>query len=515
MKKIKKLEELIEINALLSSQMDHQEILQSISFSALVLLQCDSAEVWSRQTGAGNDEEFHLELLQAAGSSDTGAAAQPLRLPADDSPPPTPRLKKALKAALPGGAYKPRQCQGAFFYFDDTIAGFFSVSRESSDPLTEEDLYFLKQLARQAGISLLNSERFQTLRKDRDQALQENRLLKGGRDFVGHSDAAEKLMSLIRQVAPSTAPVLILGERGVGKELVCDALHKNSRRGGKQLVKVNCAGIVESLLESELFGHEKGAFTGADRQKKGLLEEAQGGSLFLDEIGDMPETMQVKLLRFLQEGTFRRVGGNKDIKVDVRVIAATNRNVEGDREGEFFRRDLFDRLSTVILRIPPLRRRPEDIVHLLKHFLEKFRLLENKTGINGFTPELITRLENYAWPGNVRELENLVHRLVILHRQGKWLQTSDDVPLINSDISPGNLPPSPPTAPPPGSGAPTPENDFPDLRGARAAFEENYIRRALTRTGGNISRAARLAGLDRGNLKIKMRKYGIAVNRER
>jgi two-component system, NtrC family, response regulator len=231
--------------------------------------------------------------------------------------------------------------------------------------------------------------------------------------IIGDSTPMRELRQFIQTVAPSDATVLILGESGTGKELIAGALHNLSRRQAQPYVRINCAAIPESLLESELFGHEKGAFTGAVRLKPGRVEEAEGGTVFLDEIGDMSRALQAKLLRFLEDGTFTRVGGTAEQRVDVRLLAATNRNIiEAMRQGEF-REDLYHRLNVVQFRVPPLRDRGDDSLLLADHFLAHFRVRLNKT-IHSISPPARERLRSHHWPGNVRELRNVMERAVIL-----------------------------------------------------------------------------------------------------
>ena len=231
--------------------------------------------------------------------------------------------------------------------------------------------------------------------------------------LIGRGPALLKVIHMVSQIAPMKSTVLLSGESGVGKELVAEAIHYESPRRPKPLVKVNCGALPEGLIESELFGHEKGAFTGAIQQRKGRFELADGGTLFLDEISEMPSATQVKLLRVLQEGEFERVGGSQTLKVDVRLIAATNVNLEAAVNSGRFRKDLFYRLNVIHLPIPPLRQRVEDISLLGLHFLDKF-CLENNRPTMGFSPAAMAALKSYYWPGNVRELQNVVERAVAL-----------------------------------------------------------------------------------------------------
>jgi two-component system, NtrC family, response regulator HydG len=231
--------------------------------------------------------------------------------------------------------------------------------------------------------------------------------------IMGRSEAFLKIMQMVTQIAPMKSTVLLSGESGVGKELVAEAIHQQSPRRPHPLVKLNCGALPEGLIESELFGHEKGAFTGAIQQRKGRFELADGGTIFLDEISEMPPVTQVKLLRVLQEGEFERVGGTETLKTDARVIAATNRNLEEEVQEGRFRKDLFYRLNVIHMVIPPLRDRQEDIPLLALHFLDKF-CLENDRPPMGFSPEAMRALKSYGWPGNVRELQNMVERAVAL-----------------------------------------------------------------------------------------------------
>lgn len=247
----------------------------------------------------------------------------------------------------------------------------------------------------------------------------ENQTLKeqlGGFDqggILGSSPAMRKMMEMLAMVAPSDATILVCGESGTGKELIARAVHANSRRAGGPFVAVNCAALSENLLETELFGHEKGSFTGADRRREGRFAQADGGTLFLDEIGEISAAMQVKLLRVIQEREFQRVGGEQNIHVDLRLVAATNKNLEEEVEAGRFRQDLFFRLNVVTLDLPPLRDRIEDIPLLTAFFLDRYSKKNNKQ-IKGFTPSAMDVLLKHSWPGNVRELENVVERAVVL-----------------------------------------------------------------------------------------------------
>ena len=322
---------------------------------------------------------------------------------------------------------------------------------------------------------------------------EENRLLRESlgsqfdtRNIIGRSEAMVRLLETVAQVAASEATVLITGESGTGKEMIAGAIHFNSRRKEGPFVRINCAAITETLLESELFGHEKGAFTGAHRRKEGRFVQAHGGSLFLDEISEMSHAMQVKLLRVLQERELTRVGGEDPIRVDVRVIAATNRDLLQDMEAGRFREDLYYRLNVVNLHIPPLRQRREDIPLLAQHFLTRFSE-KNRKSFKGITPQAMDRLLKYDWPGNVRELMNAVERGVVLGRS-EYLDV-EDLPLLVDELGK--------------------QRSVSPLQGdlSLEEVEKSTILKALESTGGNKSEAARRLGITRKTLTAKLKKY--------
>jgi two-component system response regulator HydG len=312
------------------------------------------------------------------------------------------------------------------------------------------------------------------------------------RNIVGNSPSMEKLLDTVAQVAPSEATILITGESGTGKELIAGAIHYNSHRKNGPFIKINCAAITETLLESELFGHEKGSFTGADRRKEGRFVQANGGSLFLDEVSEMSLLMQVKLLRVLQERELTRVGGEQVIPVDVRVIAATNRSLSALISEGRFREDLYYRLNVVNLTLPPLRERREDIPLLIQHFTEKFAAVNRKI-IRGFTPQTMDHLIRYDWPGNVRELMNTVERAVVLARS-EYLDDQNLPILPAADRIPVDNPLS--------------DADLPSGQ-LLAEVEKAAIRKTLESTGGNKSEAARLLGITRKTLQNKLKSFEI------
>ncbi|GAB4361563.1 MAG: sigma-54 dependent transcriptional regulator [Deltaproteobacteria bacterium] len=303
------------------------------------------------------------------------------------------------------------------------------------------------------------------------------------RNIVGNSDAIREVLSLVRKVADTDSTILILGESGTGKELIAKAIHYLSPRSERMLVPINCSAIPAELLESELFGHVKGAFTGAHISRQGRFELAHNGTIFLDEIGEMSPHLQAKLLRVLQEKSFTPVGGTKPVQVDVRVIAATNKDLEAEvREGRF-RSDLFFRLNVIPIRIPPLREHIDDLPLLANHFIEKFNREKNRS-IEGIRPEVLRIFRNYSWSGNIRELENLIERIVVLKGTG-WIEPEDIPDKIRDDSGP------PPLV------APVLGNHGLDIRSSMEQFENSLIRQAMKMANGNKNRAASLLGLKR------------------
>jgi two-component system response regulator HydG len=328
---------------------------------------------------------------------------------------------------------------------------------------------------------------------DHSRLKEENRLLRerlgsrfDRRNLIGRSGAMINLLETVAQAAPSEATVLITGESGTGKEMIAGAIHYNSFRKEGPFIRINCAAIAETLLESELFGHERGAFTGADRRKEGKFRQADGGSIFLDEVSETSLGMQVKLLRVLQEREITRVGGDEVLKADVRVIAAANRDLLQAIATGRFREDLYYRLNVVTLHVPPLRSRREDIPLLAQHFLTHFSEKNHKT-IKGFTPQAMDRLLRYAWPGNVRELMNAVERGVVLARS-EYLDEAE-LPLISTGE--GITEPSP----------------APNGEALLEEVEKAAILKSLAAADGNKSEAARRLGITRRTLHQKLKKW--------
>ena len=371
------------------------------------------------------------------------------------------------------------ECIGAFELINKTLGRFSS-----------EDVTALEEFGIQAATAITNTQELEILVRNNQQL---NERVSSGVQIVGQSPAIHALRGTIERLAATDLPVLILGESGTGKEVAAQSLHYHGPRCDHPFVAINCAALTETLLESELFGHEKGAFTDAHTTHTGKFELAEGGTLFLDEIGDMSLGGQAKLLRVLEQKVITRVGGTQPIPVNVRVIAATNANLaEKVREKEF-RQDLYYRLSVVTVDIPPLRERPEDVLPLARFFLERF-CTDASRKLLSFTPESEKRMQMHGWPGNVRELRNLMERVAFLST-GDRVEVED----LAFILSPK-------------------QGDFDDLSAglglgeATCRFQREYIRRAVQRMGGNMSEAAEFLGLHRSNLYRKMRQLDLEVD---
>jgi DNA-binding NtrC family response regulator len=309
-------------------------------------------------------------------------------------------------------------------------------------------------------------------------------------NIIGRSNAMQEIFATIERVAPSRATVLLAGESGVGKDLIARAIHYHSPRRDRPFVKINCTALPENLMESELFGYEKGAFTGANTSKPGRFEQADTGTAFLDEIGDVPPAIQVKLLRVLQEREFERLGSNKTLHIDVRIVAATNQDLRAALEQGTFRQDLYYRLNVVPMNIPPLRERPEDIPFLAEHFVKKLAAV-NGSRVRSISEEAIQKLMAYHWPGNVRELENIIERSLVLS-EGERLDAAD----IHLDTAQRVRQQA-------SADAFLPEGMSLD------DYEQSIIREALRRAAGNKSQAARLLGLTRNALRYRLSQMGL------
>ena len=314
--------------------------------------------------------------------------------------------------------------------------------------------------------------------------------------IVGSDGGLRDVMTDVQKVASTRSTVLIRGETGTGKELIARCLHETSPRRKEPMVKLNCAAIPETLLESELFGHEKGAFTGAERRKPGRFELADGGTLFLDEIGDVSPAIQTKLLRVLQEREFERVGGTETVRVDVRVVSATHRNLEAMVQDGTFREDLYFRLNVFPIHVPPLRERTQDLPDLARYFLHRHAREAGRTQLEGLSGAALERLVSYAWPGNVRELENVIERAVILCTTGSRIE-ADDLRFLDLSVKPPAAAPGPASA----------DAALPDML---EKVERDELVRAMEAAKGSKAGAARVLGINRSTLYYRLRKHGLA-----
>lgn len=404
---------------------------------------------------------------------------------------------------------------------DGEVVATLNVESEQKNAFDEDDVITLEAVASQVGVAITNrrlygesksfnkklqsavEEKTLELRQAHERILEQQRLLQKENkalktlvnqdsktmEIVGRSPAVMNILSMVDKIAPTQATVLIQGESGTGKELIARRLHFKSDRAGKPYVTVNCGALQESLLESELFGHEKGSFTGAVAQKMGLVETADGGTLFLDEIGEMSLGIQAKLLRFLQEGEFYRIGGKRPIKVDVRVISATNRDLEKEVKESRFREDLFYRLNTITLRMPPLRKRKEDIASLVDYFLKNSRFGGSAQQIKRVDPRVLEVFQNYDWPGNIRELQNTIERLKILAENNEI--RLEDIPFSI------RMPK-----------ARTETGDF-AVDMPLEEVEKSHILRTLAYNHGNKTKTAQSLGITIKTLYNKLHRYGI------
>ncbi len=381
---------------------------------------------------------------------------------------------------------------------DGTVLGILHLySTDAARPLDPDDLEFSLAVADTVSMTLQNLDRRQELAENlnlmRDENVQLREQLGVQSEIVGSSEAMDRVTQQIARAAPTSATVLIRGESGVGKELVARAVHFSSPRKKGPFVCLNCAALSETLLESELFGHEKGAFTGATHRKIGKFEQANKGTLMLDEIGEMSPTIQAKFLRVLEGHPFERVGGSEAIKADVRVIAATNRDLEKEVAEGRFRRDLYFRLHVLEIVVPSLRKRPEDVPELAKYFLHRYNA-ETGRKIRDFTPRALEELQQYRWPGNVREMKNVIERAVVLAR-GEYIDHDD---LILSTLK---------TAGDTETGGSVSGDSF--VPCSLAEMEQQHIQATLESTGWNKSRSASILGIERSTLDRKIQRYGL------
>ncbi len=382
---------------------------------------------------------------------------------------------------------------------DDKVIGvIYTDSNRITTEFTQSDLPIVAAFAAQAAVAIENAKLHGEIMLSRENLARENLELKERLSekyeysgIIGKSKSMHDIFNIIKKIAPLDSTVLISGETGTGKELIARAIHFNGPRKDKKLVTINCGAMPLELLESELFGHKRGAFTGATSDKAGLFETANGGTIFLDEIGDMPQPLQVKLLRALQEGEIRRVGENTPRKVDVRVIAATNRDLGEDIKDGRFRQDLFYRLNVVPVRIAPLRERPEDILPLIDHFLEKYGTKMDKDDVR-IDPSAVKMLLGHRWAGNVRELENTIERALALSGDSRMLSEEQFPQFEQESAALGDL------------------ERHKSLKQKLHVVEKQIIADTLEKTGWNITKAAEILEVTRQHLHNKIKQYGIS-----
>lgn len=497
---------ILELTNQVVSNLNFQELLQAISTSVRRVMRCDAVAIMLPEPDGVNLRKHALDYPDSR-----GFFAEIALIPIEDTMPGQtfrtgkPSVINRLdQSQMSADMYAKATGEGMNSFCDmalvsrDRVLGVLALASREENAFDQNEVAFLSQVARQVAIGLENALAYGEITNLKDKLAQEKLYLeeeiRGEMDFegivgiVGQSSALRHVLNLVENVAPSDSTVLLLGETGTGKELIARAIHERSRRKDRTFVKLNCAAIPTGLLESELFGHERGAFTGAIAQKIGRLELADQGSLFLDEVGDIPIEIQPKLLRALQEREFERLGSTRTKKVDVRLVAATNRDLEKMIEDREFRSDLYYRLNVFPIRIPPLRERPEDIPLLVRYFTQKYgRRMEKK--IESIPAAAMKKLSSWHWPGNIRELENFIERSVILTHG-----TALEAPI-------GELSNNGRTA---------------LVAGSRDANERDEIVRILKLTNGRVAGpdgAAARMGLKRTTLIARMKKLGVDPRR--
>jgi formate hydrogenlyase transcriptional activator len=504
-----RLQVILEINNNIVSNLDLYDLLRSVSASVRNALRCDAA-------GISIPEGEHLRLYTLDFPGAVGAAREGLLIPIQGS-----MLGDVFaggKAARHNISQQPQipmeanerlrfGCACPLFGRHRTL-GVLSVARVEDKPFSEEDLALLVQISKQVAIALDNSLAYGEINELKEQLAREKVYLEDEirtemqfHDIVGNSGVLRNVLQQVEIVSPTDSTVLIYGETGTGKELVARALHDLSSRKARAFVKLNCAAIPTGLLESELFGHEKGAFTGAIAQRIGRFELAHGGTVFLDEIGEIPLELQPKLLRVLQEREFERLGGSRTLRSDARLIAATNRDLAAMAHENKFRPDLYYRLNVFPIRVPSLRERAEDIPLLVRHFAQQFSRRMGKA-IDSVPADTMNALVEYHWPGNIRELQNVIERAVIV-TQGSVLKVA------LGDLA--SAPKTPAQAP-----APTPSEDGNSMRKVLEETEREQIVRALEQANwviSGVSGAAAKLGMKRSTLQARMQKLGIQITR--
>jgi formate hydrogenlyase transcriptional activator len=493
---------ILELTNQVVSNLEFNELLHAISASVRRVMDCDAAAVMLPDSESCPDRQLRVHALDYPDSR--GIFVEGARVPIEGTMPgeafQTGKpivINRLDPEGIPRDFYEKAKGEGMNSMCDlplvshQRLLGVLAVARRQENTFDADQVNFLTQIANQVAIAIENAISYREISELRNKLAQEKLYLeeeiRGEMDFegiVGQSSGLRNVLNLVETVAPSDSTVLLLGETGTGKELIARAIHDRSRRKDRTLVKVNCAAIPTGLLESELFGHERGAFTGAITQKVGRLELAHQGTLFLDEVGDIPTDIQPKLLRALQEREFERLGSTQTKKVDVRLVAATNRDLEKMVRNREFRSDLYYRLNVFPIRIPPLRERPEDIPLLVRYFTQKYaRRMEKE--IESISAAVMKKLSSWHWPGNIRELENFIERSVIL-THGPALQ----VPI-------GSL---------------TGIDGRSSAAGVRETSEREKILRVLKETQGRVAGpdgAANRLGIKRTTLISRMKKLGI------
>ena len=498
--KNERLELVLDLTNRVVSNLEVKALLREVSASVRRVMKCDAAGIALPEPEGDSFRVYALDFPDSKGflteqtvipmDSPIGAAFRTAKVELRSQS----QIQEHCPEACSASASREGLRSGCFLPLisKNRVLGVLALSRFAADPFTSDEIDFLCQIARQVAIAVENALAYREIAELKEKLAQEKLYLedeiRGEMDFegiVGQSSALRHVLQMVETVAASDSTVLLLGETGTGKELIARAIHDRSRRQERTFVKMNCAAIPTGLLESELFGHERGAFTGAISQKIGRLELADRGTLFLDEVGDIPPEIQPKLLRALQEREFERLGSTHTKKVDLRLVAATNRDLEKMVEERQFRNDLYYRLNVFPIRIPPLRERPEDIPLLVHYFTQKYaRRMEKQ--IDTVPAAAIKKLTQWHWPGNIRELENFVERAVILTR-GTALQFPTD------ELKSGSVAPK-----------------IPNGNSAERDEIVRVLRDANGRVGGPKGAAARL-GLKRTTLISRMKKLGISI----
>ena len=491
-RRIEQLQSILKISLNLSAVHETEPLLELIAREATRLLDCDRSSIfiWDKD----HREVVACPALGVEGNSlrlpdNTGIVGEVIHsgksLRVDDAYQDT-RFSRKVDSA---SGYKTRNLLCSPLYGSDKkLLGAFEVINKKAGSFTDEDEVTLADLSLQVAVALQNTRERESLLRSHNQLTEQ---VTRGVTIIGDSPAMQAMRSTIRRLAATDLPVLILGESGTGKEVVAQALHYQGPRADRPFIAVNCAALTETLLESELFGHEKGAFTDAREMHKGKFEVAEGGTLFLDEIGDMSPGGQAKLLRVLEQKVITRVGGSQSIPINARVIAATNTHLADAVRAKKFREDLYFRLNVVTLDLPSLRDRADDVLPLADHFLNVFAVQARRLNLK-LSDEARKRLQAHSWPGNVRELRNLMERVAFL-APGETVE-AEDLAFILSPEKQNLFEPS---------------LDL-GLGEATNGFQQDFIRRAIKRVKGNMSEAARLLGLHRSNLYRKMRQLGMS-----